>query len=211
MNKSIADIRKDYTLKTLDEADVLKSPFQQFEAWWNEALESNIDEVNAMALSTCHQNKPSSRIVLLKGYDHEGFSFFTNYNSSKGKQINENKQVALCIFWKELQRQIRIEGVAKKLTNQENDEYFNSRPLGSKIGAWASPQSQVIKNRMILEENEKRIQQEFGENVQRPIHWGGYKIIPHYFEFWQGRASRLHDRIAFSLVNNNWKIERLAP
>lgn len=212
MNKSIADIRKDYTLKTLDEADVLKNPFQQFETWWNEALESNIEEVNAMTLSTVNnENKPTSRTVLLKGFDTEGFSFFTNYNSAKGQGINKNINVSLCFYWKELQRQVRIEGEAKKLSDQENDEYFNSRPLGSKIGAWASPQSQVIKSRTVLDENENRIQKEFGENVKRPIHWGGYKIIPCYFEFWQGRASRLHDRIAFTLENNNWKIERLAP
>lgn len=212
MNKSIADIRKDYTLKTLDEADVSANPFQQFETWWNEAISSDIDEANAMSLSTInHLNKPTSRTVLLKGFDEEGFSFFTNYNSSKGHQIEKNTNVALCFFWKELQRQIRIEGVAKKLTDKENDDYFNSRPLGSRIGAWASPQSEVIKNRTVLEENEKKIQQEFGDNIKRPDHWGGYKVIPNYFEFWQGRASRLHDRIAFTLENNNWKIVRLAP
>ena len=212
MNKSIADIRKDYTLKTLDEADVSANPFQQFETWWNEAISSDIDEANAMSLSTInHLNKPTSRTVLLKGFDEEGFSFFTNYNSSKGHQIEKNTNVALCFFWKELQRQIRIEGVAKKLTDKENDDYFNSRPIGSRIGAWASPQSEVIKNRTVLEENEKKIQQEFGDNIKRPDHWGGYKVIPNYFEFWQGRASRLHDRIAFTLENNNWKIERLAP
>ena len=212
MNKSIADIRKDYTLKTLDEADVSANPFQQFETWWNEAISSDIDEANAMSLSTInHLNKPTSRTVLLKGFDEEGFSFFTNYNSSKGHQIEKNTNVALCFFWKELQRQIRIEGVAKKLTDKENDDYFNSRPVGSRIGAWASPQSEVIKNRTVLEENEKKIQQEFGDNIKRPDHWGGYKVIPNYFEFWQGRASRLHDRIAFTLENNNWKIVRLAP
>ncbi len=128
MNKSIADIRKDYTLKTLDEADVLKNPFQQFETWWNEALESNIEEVNAMTLSTVNnENKPTSRTVLLKGFDTEGFSFFTNYNSAKGQGINKNINVSLCFYWKELQRQVRIEGEAKKLSDQENDEYFNSR------------------------------------------------------------------------------------
>ncbi len=212
MNKSIADIRKDYTLKTLDEADVSANPFQQFETWWNEAISSDIDEANAMSLSTInHLNKPTSRTVLLKGFDEEGFSFFTNYNSSKGHQIEKNTNVALCFFWKELQRQIRIEGVAKKLTDKENDDYFNSRPIGSRIGAWASPQSEVIKNRTVLEENEKKIQQEFGDNIERPNHWGGYKVIPNYFEFWQGRASRLHDRIAFTLENNNWKVVRLAP
>lgn len=212
MNKSIADIRKDYTLKTLDEADVSANPFQQFETWWNEVISSDIDEANAMSLSTInHLNKPTSRTVLLKGFDEEGFSFFTNYNSSKGHQIENNSNVALCFFWKELQRQIRIEGVAKKLTDKENDDYFNSRPIGSRIGAWASPQSEVIKNRTVLEENEKKIQQEFGDNIERPNHWGGYKVIPNYFEFWQGRASRLHDRIAFTLENNNWKIVRLAP
>jgi pyridoxamine 5'-phosphate oxidase len=212
MIKSIADIRKDYTLQTLNEADVSVNPFQQFETWWNEALASNIDEVNAMTLSTINQlNKPTSRTVLLKGFDQDGFSFFTNYNSAKGRDINFNHNVSLCFFWKELQRQIRIEGIATKLSDQENDEYFNSRPIGSRIGAWASPQSQVIKSRSILEENEKKLQQEFGNDIKRPSHWGGYKVIPNYFEFWQGRASRLHDRISFSLENDHWKIQRLAP
>lgn len=212
MNKSTADIRKDYTLKTLDEKDVLNNPFQQFEIWWNEAIDSNIDEVNAVTLSTINQQKkPTSRIVLLKGFDIEGFSFFTNYNSSKGNQIEKNANVALCFFWKELQRQVRIEGVATKLSDEANDEYFNSRPLGSRIGAWASPQSEVIKSRTVLEENEKKIQEEFGDNIKRPNHWGGYKVIPNYFEFWQGRSSRLHDRICFDFENNNWKITRLAP
>ena len=212
MNKSTADIRKDYTLKTLDEKDVLNNPFQQFEIWWNEAIDSNIDEVNAVTLSTINQQKkPTSRIVLLKGFDIEGFSFFTNYNSSKGNQIEKNANVALCFFWKELQRQVRIEGVATKLSDEANDEYFNSRPLGSRIGAWASPQSEVIKSRTLLEENEKKIQEEFGDNIKRPNHWGGYKVIPNYFEFWQGRSSRLHDRICFDFENNNWKITRLAP
>lgn len=212
MSKSIADIRKDYTLKTLDEKDVLNNPFQQFETWWNEAIDSNIDEVNAVTLSTINQQKkPTSRIVLLKGFDIEGFSFFTNYNSSKGNQIEKNANVALCFFWKELQRQVRIEGVATKLSDKENDDYFNSRPLGSKIGAWASPQSQVIENRSVIEQNEKRIKEEFGDEIKRPDHWGGYKVIPNYFEFWQGRPSRLHDRICFDFENNIWKITRLAP
>ena len=212
MSKSIADIRKDYTLKTLDEKDVLHHPFQQFEQWWNETISSDIDEANAMILSTInHLNKPTSRTVLLKGFDEEGFSFFTNYNSSKGHQIENNTNVALCFYWKELQRQVRIEGVATKLSDEANDEYFNSRPLGSRIGAWASPQSQVIENRSVIEQNEKRIKEEFGDNIKRPDHWGGYKVIPNYFEFWQGRPSRLHDRICFDFENNIWKISRLAP
>ena len=212
MNKSIADIRKDYTLKTLDESDVLVNPLQQFEVWWNEAIASDIDEVNAMNLSTVNSlNKPTSRIVLLKGFDKEGFTFFTNYKSAKGEDLQLNPNAALCFFWKELQRQIRIEGVVKKITDQENDAYFNSRPLGSRIGAWASPQSKVIANRLVLEENEKQIQQEFGDDIKRPPHWGGYKLIPNYFEFWQGRSNRLHDRIAYIPLNENWKIQRLAP
>lgn len=212
MNKSIADIRKDYTLKTLDESDVLPNPIQQFEVWWNEALSSDIDEVNAMNLATVNAlNKPTTRIVLLKGFDKEGFTFFTNYKSAKAENLLQNPNAALCFFWKELQRQIRIEGVVTKIADQESDAYFNSRPLASRIGACASPQSKVIRSRSVLEENEKKIIAEFGENIKRPTHWGGYKLIPNYFEFWQGRASRLHDRIAFTLENHIWKIERLAP
>ena len=212
MSNSIADIRQDYTLKTLSESDVQMNPISQFEIWWNEAIESKIDEANAMVLSTIKNNiQPSSRVVLLKGINEHGFVFFTNYNSSKGNELKQNALGSLCFFWKELQRQVRIEGTISKISNKENDNYFNSRPYGSKVGAWASPQSQVIENREWIEKKEAEIIKKFGENIERPEHWGGYQLIPNYIEFWQGRANRLHDRICYTKNNLNWKIERLAP
>jgi pyridoxamine 5'-phosphate oxidase len=213
MNSAIADIRKDYTLKSLNEIDVEANPFEQFAIWWKGAIESNIDEVNAMTLATVSTDlKPTARIVLLKDYNKDGFTFFTNYNSKKGQQLLENPNAAICFFWKELQRQVRIEGVVAKISNENSDEYFNSRPNGSKLGAWASPQSKVIENRDFLVENEESFKTEFGDNIiTRPPHWGGYRLIPNYFEFWQGRSNRLHDRITYILQNGIWKIERLAP
>ncbi len=212
MNNSVADIRKDYTLKSLSENDVTSNPLSQFSVWWNEAIDSNIDEVNAMTLSTIKQNlSPASRIVLLKDFSENGFTFFTNYQSAKGEQLFENPNAALCFFWKELQRQVRIEGVVERVSAAINDEYFNSRPTGSKLGAWASPQSKVIESREILIQNEENYKKQFGGNIIRPPHWGGYILKPNYIEFWQGRSNRLHDRICYTLENNHWKIERLAP
>ncbi len=212
MNTSIADIRKDYTLKSLSEADVANNPFDQFTIWWNEAIVSNIDEVNAMTLATVSKDlKPTARIVLLKDYNNAGFTFFTNYNSQKGEDLLQNPNATICFFWKELQRQIRIEGIVEKVSNEISDQYFNSRPAGSKLGAWASPQSKVIESRDILVENEAKFKEQFGNQIQRPSHWGGYRLIPNYFEFWQGRSNRLHDRICYKLENDSWKIERLAP
>ena len=212
MNNAIADIRKDYTLKSLSENEVLPSPIHQFSIWWNEAIESNIDEVNAMTLATVSTaNKPSARIVLLKDFSENGFSFFTNYNSKKGEDLLHNPNASLCFFWKELQRQIRIEGVVEKVAAQVSDAYFNSRPAGSKLGAWASPQSKVIESREVLLQNEMQYQQQFTENIERPKHWGGYILKPNYFEFWQGRSNRLHDRICYTINSDDWKIERLAP
>ena len=212
MNTSIADIRKDYTLKSLSETDVAANPFTQFSIWWNEAIESNIDEVNAMTLSTVKQDsKPASRIVLLKDFSENGFTFFTNYQSAKSEQLFHNPNASLCFFWKDLQRQVRIEGLVAKVSDKVSDEYFNSRPAGSKLGAWASPQSKVIENRDVLIKNEEVFKTQFGENIVRPPHWGGYVLMPNYVEFWQGRSNRLHDRISYTLENENWKIERLAP
>lgn len=209
---SIADIRKDYTLKSLQETDVATNPFSQFSIWWNEALASNIDEVNAMTLATIKPNlKPSARIVLLKDFSEDGFTFFTNYNSAKGEQLLQNSNASLCFFWKELQRQVRIEGIVKKVSDAISDTYFDSRPVGSKLGAWASPQSKVIENRDVLIEREEAFKKQFGENIARPPHWGGYILQPDYIEFWQGRSNRLHDRICYTLTSTNWKIERLAP
>jgi pyridoxamine 5'-phosphate oxidase len=213
MKREIADIRKDYQLESLSEQDVAANAIAQFARWWDEAVKSEIDEVNAMTLATVSDKGiPAARIVLLKDYDENGFVFFTNYNSDKGRQLAANPHATLLFFWKELERQIRIEGVAEKVSAAESDDYFYSRPVGSRIGAWSSPQSRVIANREILEQNVATYTDEFGENVPRPEHWGGYRIKPAVIEFWQGRNSRLHDRIKYTLtVENSWVIERLAP
>ena len=213
MNNSIADIRRDYKLQSLLESDVATNPIQQFTKWWQEAIISNIDEVNAMTLATSTiDGKPSARTVLLKDYDEQGFVFFTNYNSHKGKELNENPNAALVFFWKELERQIRIEGTVQKIETTKSDNYFNSRPISSRIGAWSSPQSEVIESREILEANEQNFIEKFGEVIPRPTHWGGYIIQPNVIEFWQGRSSRLHDRLQYKLMENGvWKMERLAP
>ncbi|MBL7701480.1 MAG: pyridoxamine 5'-phosphate oxidase [Ferruginibacter sp.] len=214
MNKSIADIRRDYQLQTLLERDVAQNPFDQFTQWWDEAVKSEPDEVNAMTLATASAaGMPSARTVLLKSFSTEGFVFFTNYNSSKAKEIEENPYACLVFFWKELERQVRITGGIEKVSEGESDEYFYSRPLGSRIGAWASPQSSVIPSRETIETNLAKYEQQFaGGEITRPPHWGGYIVKPAAIEFWQGRPSRLHDRILYSkLEEGMWKIERLAP
>ena len=214
MNKNIAAIRRDYQMQSLLEKDVDANPFNQFNAWWDDALKSDLDEVNAMTLATASATGiPSARIVLLKSVSEEGFVFFTNYNSNKGKELEENPNACLVFFWKELERQIRITGKVKKVSAAESDEYFLSRPEGSRIGAWASPQSQVIASREIIEENTAKYEAEFAAgNIIRPPHWGGYIVMPEAFEFWQGRPNRLHDRIQYTIIKEgNWKIERLAP
>jgi pyridoxamine 5'-phosphate oxidase len=210
---SIADIRKDYQLKSLSELEVNNNPFSQFSSWWDEAVQSEIDEVNAMTLSTItNEGKPSSRIVLLKGFDSKGFVFFSNYNSSKAQQISSNSHVSLLFFWKELERQIRIDGVCSKVSAEESDAYFHSRPIGSRLGAWASPQSEKIQDREVLVQRLASVTQEFGlENVPRPPHWGGYQVVPTRIEFWQGRSNRLHDRILYEQQELSWQISRLAP
>ncbi|MDB5191777.1 MAG: Pyridoxamine 5-phosphate oxidase [Segetibacter sp.] len=213
MNQSIADIRRDYKLQSLMEIDIASTPIEQFTKWWNEALQSHITEVNAMTLATSTKDGvPSARIVLLKGYNDDGFVFFTNYESAKGQQIADNNKVALVFFWKELERQVRIEGTAIKIDLVESDEYFLSRPTGSQVGAWASPQSKVIESREAIEERYLAFSEKFkAEVLTRPLHWGGYRIEPNKIEFWQGRSSRLHDRILYTKENAAWKIERLAP
>lgn len=213
MNKNIADIRKDYQLHSLLETDVAADPFVQFNRWWSDAENSQVDEFNAMTLATASASGiPTARTVLLKSVSDAGFVFFTNYNSQKGTDLSENPNACLVFFWKELERQIRIQGITAKLSEVENDEYFNSRPRGSRIGAWASPQSSVIASREIIEENITRLEADFKENISRPPHWGGYIVIPSVIEFWQGRPNRLHDRIQYSrLEGEEWKIERLAP
>jgi pyridoxamine 5'-phosphate oxidase len=213
MASSIADIRKDYRQHSLSESDVDPNPFRQFDTWWQEAVNSEIDEVNAMTLATASADGiPSARIVLLKSYDERGFVFFTNYNSYKGKQLEENPRACLVLFWKELERQVRITGLVEKVSAQESDAYFHSRPEGSRIGAWASPQSSVIANRQWLEQQQELYVQEFSTKpLFRPPHWGGYRVKPVTIEFWQGRADRLHDRLQYSLQDQGWMIERLAP
>jgi len=214
MSSTIADIRKDYKLRSLLENDVEANAIGQFDKWWQEAIHSEIDEVNAMTLATASADGiPAARIVLLKGFDERGFVFFTNYDSFKGLQLAENPRACLVFFWKELERQVRITGLVEKVSAEESDTYFNSRPEGSRIGAWASPQSQVIENREWLEEREKTLVKDFsGKPLSRPAHWGGYRVKPINIEFWQGRPSRLHDRLQYSLQGDNtWKIERLAP
>ena len=211
---SIAAIRKDYKQQTLHERDVAADPITQFERWWSDAVASEIDEVNAMALATAGADgRPSARIVLLKAVNAGGFVFFTNYNSHKGQQIAENPFASLCFFWKELERQVRIEGAIEKISEAASDEYFESRPAGSRIGAWASPQSSVIASREAIETNVIALEKKYAnQKIERPPHWGGYILKPTMVEFWQGRPSRLHDRIRYSTPEESgWIIERLAP
>jgi pyridoxamine 5'-phosphate oxidase len=212
-NKQIAALRVDYSLKEFDETHVLQDPIKQFAIWFKEALDANVNEPNAMTLATVKpDNTPSARIVLLKGFSDAGFSFFTNYNSHKGEQLTQNPNVALVFCWLELQRQVRIEGKVTKLSKKENDEYFYSRPLSSQIGAIASPQSEVIAGRHILEQNYALVERELHKKEpERPEHWGGFIVEPKLIEFWQGRNSRLHDRFEFTKKQNEWKYKRLAP
>jgi pyridoxamine 5'-phosphate oxidase len=211
---NIAGIRTEYKLKSLTEKEVYTDPIRQFERWWGEALQSGIEEANAMTLATASgDGVPSARIVLLKGFDRNGFVFFTNYQSYKGLQLAENPRACLVFFWKELERQVRVTGLAEKVSEKESDAYFESRPEGSRIGAWASPQSQAITGRAWLEEQQHKLRKQFeGIEITRPAYWGGYRIKPVSVEFWQGRSNRLHDRIQYSLKDNaEWIIERLAP
>lgn len=214
MKKRIADIRKDYSQKKLSEAKAGGNPYGLFSKWWKQALKSEISEPNAMTLATASADGiPSARIVLLKDFTAEGFVFFTNYNSFKGKQLEENPKACLVFFWKELERQVRITGLVEKISAEASDEYFYSRPKESQAGANASPQSQVIESRKWLEDNYKQLlKNEGNDSLKRPGHWGGYRVKPVVFEFWQGRPGRLHDRLQYSLgEDGNWKIERLAP
>jgi pyridoxamine 5'-phosphate oxidase len=210
---SISSIRKDYQLQSLDLADVAETPVLQFDKWWKEAVSSSIDEVNAMTLATVNADgKPSARIVLLKGFDDSGFVFFTNYLSDKGKSISQHPYVSLVFFWKELERQVRIEGSCIQVSESESDEYFLSRPIGSRLGAWASPQSTVISSRSMLDQNLDEVTTKYANGiVPRPAHWGGYRVVPEMVEFWQGRPSRLHDRIRYRKDEHQWLIDRLAP
>ena len=209
---SIAQLRKNYTFGQLSETEVPHNPLVLFQLWFDQAVKAQCPEPNSMALATADQaGNPSARIVLLKGADQNGFTFFTNYESQKGRELAIRPQAALLFHWHELERQVRIKGLVERVSAAESDEYFHSRPAASRIGAWASPQSSAIPSREFLEEAEKRYQAEFGDAPPRPAHWGGYCLKPTEIEFWQGRPSRLHDRIHYQLDAANWKIERLAP
>jgi len=212
--KSISEIRKEYTKSTLDISTVHSDPVEQFKKWFDEAITSGIQEPTAMNLATISESgTPSSRIVLLKGIEGGAFLFYSNYQSQKGKELEKNPACALTFFWPELERQVRITGVAEQINRDASEKYFQSRPRASQIGAWASPQSAVIANREILDLRVTDIEKKFeGKKVlPRPNQWGGFGVIPASIEFWQGRANRLHDRILFTLLSGGWKIVRLAP
>jgi pyridoxamine 5'-phosphate oxidase len=209
---NIADLRKDYKVASLAEKDIAASPFTQFEKWLNEAIAAELPEPNAMTLATVgNDNRPSTRIVLIKEFDTRGPVWFTNYQSRKGRELAANKFAAIQFHWVELERVVRIEGQVEKISDADSDAYFNSRPLDSRIGAWASPQSEVISSRAILVGRAAEYAAKFMLKPPRPPHWGGYRLIPDRFEFWQGRSSRLHDRLLYRLANGTWGIERLAP
>ncbi|MFZ9956927.1 MAG: pyridoxamine 5'-phosphate oxidase [Flavobacteriales bacterium] len=195
----------------LDLSNLIKNPFEQFQHWFDFAVDVDAFYANAMTLSTVHDNKPSSRVVLLKEMDEKGFVFFTNYTSAKSKEIDANKNASLLFFWKELERQIRIEGVLEKVSAENSNEYFKTRPRESQIGAWASPQSTTI-TRAELEKRVEEFTKKFeGKEVPRPDFWGGFRLIPTRFEFWQGRAGRLHDRFVYENKSGVWEIGQVAP
>ena len=209
---SLADLRKNYALGSLDVADANRDPIRQFEAWFAQAVDAKLPEPNTMTLATVDsRGHPSARIVLIKGVDERGFVFFTNYESRKGREIADNPRASLLFYWIELERQVRIEGTVVKTSADESDAYFASRPLGSRIGAWASEQSQVIESRTLLEAREREISARYGDNPPRPPHWGGYRLVPDAIEFWQGRPSRLHDRLLYTRNRDTWDIVRLSP
>lgn len=211
--KLIQNLRREYKLNKLSEETVHKNPFQQFEMWFRDVLKVDLPEPNAMILATADEkSNPSARVVLLKGLNNKGFTFFTNYKSRKGKNLFENSSASLLFFWAELERQVRVEGKIKKISRAESIKYFNSRPHESRLAAWASEQSELIPSRDHLETRFQIFKREFkGKHIPVPQNWGGIILIPEYFEFWQGRENRLHDRISYMKVNGKWKIFRLAP
>jgi pyridoxamine 5'-phosphate oxidase len=213
MNRSIADLRQDYRQQALLETEADPDPMVQFQRWFDQALAANLLEPNAMTLATVDSSgQPSARIVLLKGVDAQGFTFFTNYTGRKGQELAANPKAALVFLWGELERQVRIEGTVHQITPAESDEYFHSRPISSQLGAWASEQSQVIANRQVLEDRLAQLKEQFtNEEIPRPPHWGGYRLVPNAIEFWQGRTSRLHDRLLYTREASAWQRVRLAP
>jgi pyridoxamine 5'-phosphate oxidase len=210
---NLHDLRQEYSAAQLTEKDVDNDPILQFGKWFKAATDAKLHEPNVMTLATADRfGKPTARIVLLKGFDENGFVFYTNYESKKGQDLVENPQAALVFFWAELQRQVRVEGLVSKVDAQTSADYFHSRPVGSQIGAIASPQSSVLDSRESLENKVTGLTKEYeGKEIPRPLHWGGYLIEPTHLEFWQGRPSRLHDRIVYDLVDGSWIINRLAP
>lgn len=212
-NNELAHLRQEYSREELSEEQVDRDPFVQFGHWMDDAIAAETPEPTAMCLSTASADgRPSSRMVLLKGFDHDGFVFYTNYNSRKGRELAENPYAALTFFWPELERQVRITGLTLKVTSEESDEYFKSRPYTSRLGAWASKQSETVESKMVVMAEAAKLAIRYPTgNVPRPPHWGGYRVAPDEFEFWQGRPSRLHDRIRYLKANDNWEISRLSP
>jgi pyridoxamine 5'-phosphate oxidase len=210
---ALGDLRREYSSAGLREQDCDPSPIRQFDVWFQAALTANLRDANAATLATSTTDgKPSARIVLLKGFDERGFTYFTNYRSRKGRELDANPFAALVFFWSELERQVRIEGKTEKTTAAESDEYFRSRPRGSQLGAWCSEQSELVAGRPELKARLHELEKRFGDGeVPRPPHWGGYRLIPNEIEFWQGRPNRLHDRIRYRLVGGRWVMERLSP
>lgn len=213
ISQQIAKFRRDYGSQELEEKSVLSTPIEQFKTWFQEAINAGQVDVEAMTLSTVNeQGRVSCRVVLLKDCDAQGFVFFTNYNSRKAREMQAQANVALTFYWPALQRQVRIEGSVGKTSREESEAYFQTRPRGAQIGAWASPQSELIENRRALEEQIAAIEDRFrDQSIPCPPFWGGFRLVPERIEFWQGRESRLHDRILYTLVQGEWKISRLAP
>lgn len=211
-NNDLKNMRLNYERNQLTESNVDKNPFTQFKNWFDEVLKSDVIEPNAMTIATATKSGiPSVRVVLLKEFDQTGFTFFTNYKSRKGRELEENPFAALLFWWGIFERQVRIEGKVEKISKEESEAYFDIRPLKSRFGALASNQSEVIESRALLEERFHDLEKKWGENPPKPENWGGYKLIPNKFEFWQGRRDRLHDRICYEKVNNVWRIFRLSP
>ncbi len=214
LNQRLFNIRHEFANEEFDESKASKNPFEEFGYWMDEALKAEVSEPNAVTLATCSSDgKPTARVVLLRGFDEKGFVFFTNYNSRKGDEIDANPNVCLNFFWTEIGRQVRIQGVASKIPSADSEEYFNSRPRESQIGAWASYQSEELESAQELKEKVAEIEKRYeGRDVPRPEHWGGYCVSPDYIEFWQGRMSRLHDRLVYSRDDSGiWTLGRLSP